>query len=993
MEHDCMTELAHILVVDDDPSIRRVMQFLLSDAGYRVSLATTGEEALAFLELITPDLILLDLMLPGLNGQEVTAQIKADPSKPFIPIILVTGQNDQRSKISSLDAGADDFLSKPVEFPELLARVRGMLRLQRSQRSFQGEQRKTELLLSLIRELGTTLDLDQLLRRFLDRLVEVIGAVRASIILIHHDTPYLYSSMLLDPSPNMPDILQDGVAGWILEHREPVLIEDTRLDDRWVATFPHQRLVRSVAAMPIMRERQILGVLTLVHHTPNYFTTDHLELLESVAAQSAITFENAELFRLTTMQKDMLERRTEELQQINRLSHHLTELMRPEQLLHLVTHLVQQTFNFPIVTVMLRDGHELVVSALAGDVRPDMHLGLRYPINTGVVGWVVTNQMPLNVPDVEQDPRAIQLHVAAGVRSELAVPIYTARRLFGVLHVQSQQVGAFGPDDATLLGTLAGQIGVALENANLFDIEQRRVRQLAQINTLSVALTAQLDSVEDLRITTDAIANIFGIEQCGIVVSEPGRRHARVACRAPKPQRPNQPLRFNLPVQQLATVLDITTPEIISSVAEDTRLALLHGALERANISSLVVAPLMSAGKQIGLMALDITNARYRFDATELTLLETIASLITQVFDNARLYRRVEDERSTLNAVLTSAADPILLIGTHNELLLANRAAKQRFDFESGDELRLEDVIHDPDLLNLLSRPTEESSSHELRLPDGTTFSISIAPVDGADKESLGRVAVLQDITAIKELERNKQERLRDALRRYVSPAIVEQMLEGGGEFGVPSERTVVVLFADLRGYTALTEGIDAKVLVDQVLNRYFNAMTNVLYHYEGTIDKFLGDGVLGVFGTPIAREDDLQRSLMAAVDMQRAFQVLQQQWEKTLGLRIGMGIGMAYGNAVVGNIGSEQRLDYTLVGDVVNTASRLGGLAEPNQILVSYHLIDKLPLDWNAPWPIRMIDKVTLKGKQQPHLIYTIDYPAEAGSESKTSDSVDWLS
>src|SRR5690606_28133704 len=138
---------------------------------------------------------------------------------------------------------------------------------------------------------------------------------------------------------------------------------------------------------------------------------------------------------------------------------------------------------------------------------------------------------------------------------------------------------------------------------------------------------------------------------------------------------------------------------------------------------------------------------------------------------------------------------------------------------------------------------------------------------------------------------------------------------------------------------------------------------------------------------------DDLQRSLMAAVDMQRAFQVLQQQWEKTLGLRIGMGIGMAYGNAVVGNIGSEQRLDYTLVGDVVNTASRLGGLAEPNQILVSYHLIDKLPLDWNAPWPIRMIDKVTLKGKQQPHLIYTIDYPAEAGSESKTSDSVDWLS
>jgi len=247
---------------------------------------------------------------------------------------------------------------------------------------------------------------------------------------------------------------------------------------------------------------------------------------------------------------------------------------------------------------------------------------------------------------------------------------------------------------------------------------------------------------------------------------------------------------------------------------------------------------------------------------------------------------------------------------------------------------------------------------------------------------------VLQDITAIKELEQREQERLRDVLRRYVSPTVVEQVLAGGGEFGAPTECDVVVLFADLRGYTALTEGIAPGVLVEQVLNRYFTAMIDVLYRYAGTIDKFLGDGILGVFGTPIAHADDVQRSLAAAVDLQRAFAELRRSWQADLGLDIGMGVGMGYGSAVVGNIGSTQRLDYTLVGDVVNTASRLGSLARAGQILVSHRLIDALPPDWQMPWPLRAMDRVLLKGKQEPHLIYEIEY-AEVGEPLSQEQAV----
>jgi adenylate cyclase len=210
---------------------------------------------------------------------------------------------------------------------------------------------------------------------------------------------------------------------------------------------------------------------------------------------------------------------------------------------------------------------------------------------------------------------------------------------------------------------------------------------------------------------------------------------------------------------------------------------------------------------------------------------------------------------------------------------------------------------------------------------------------------------------------------------------VAEEVLAGGRDIGAPVERNVVVIVADIRGYTALTEGLEPRVLVEQVLNRYFTAMTEVLYRHGGTIDKFLGDGVIGVFGSPLARDDDLQRSLLAVVDLQRAFADLREHWRRALGRDIGMGIGVDYGRAVVGNIGSEQRLDYTLIGDVVNTATRLNSVAHAGQIIVSPHFVDALPPDWRTPWALRPIDRVQLKGKQEPLLIYEVEYEEVAGA------------
>lgn len=974
-----MLEPAHILVVDDDPSIRRMYQMLLTDTGYRVSAAGSGEEALAYLELVTPDLILMDLMLPGLSGQDVTVRVKSDTRKPFIPIILVTARGDQESKVMGLDAGADDFLVKPVDFTELLARVRGMLRLQRSQRSLRAEQRKTELLLHLTRELGTTLDLDQLLTQFLDRLADAVGAIRASIILVSDAQARLFSSTRNRATVPLDEILRDGIAGWVLRERQPAIIEETRTDTRWVAVTPLQRAVRSVASVPIIREERALGAITLVHHTPGYFTGEHLDLLNSVASQSAIALENAELFRLTQRQKDLLERRAEELARLNQMSRYLAELMSLDQLIRLVAHLIHHTFGYPQVAILLQEPQGLVVRAVAGGHADGALLGAAFALNHGVPGLAIERQDAVVVADAQQDQRFMPLGEEDATRAAVAVPIVTAREVFGALYVASERPDAFGEADVRLLSTLASQLGVALDNARLFDTEQRRVRQLDRVNTLSIAITAQLDPHENLRIAADAVASIFAVQHCGIVLSGDG---PAVAARSARAAAPGEPLRFALPLQQIAAALELHGPQLVPVVSADDRLAEVAPQLAAAGIESLALAPLMFGGRQEGMIIVDATSNSDAFLQGELTLLETVASLIAQVMENARLYREVENERSTLGAVLRGAADPILLIDPHDQLLLANPAAETLGLGATGRPLT--SLVQEPDLLRALWAGRNGQGGHaapstsEVTLDGGPTFSISVAPVHAADDSLLGRVAVLQDISAIKELERREQERLRSVFRRYVSPQVVEEVLAGGGAFGEPTERDVVVLIADLRGYTSLSEGMSPRVLVEEVLNHYFSAMTEVLYRHGGTIDKFLGDGIIGVFGVPIARDDDVQRSLAAAVDLQRAFDELRRGWLRELRLDIGMGVGLGYGRAVVGNVGSAQRIDYTVIGDVVNTASRLSGLARAGQIVISHHLVSALPGEWRAPWPLRPIGPVLLKGKHEPHMVYEIEYTVE---------------
>jgi adenylate cyclase len=212
-----------------------------------------------------------------------------------------------------------------------------------------------------------------------------------------------------------------------------------------------------------------------------------------------------------------------------------------------------------------------------------------------------------------------------------------------------------------------------------------------------------------------------------------------------------------------------------------------------------------------------------------------------------------------------------------------------------------------------------------------------------------------------------KREVEQAAMRLYLSPQLADLITEGGGgvELGGVLQ-PVTVLFADIRNFTQLSEELDAREVV-LLLNEFFTAMTDVILEAGGTLDKYIGDCVMALFGAPLPADDDLQRGMNASMAMQREVDQLNaSRRQRGLG-EIRIGVGLHTGPAVVGNIGSAQRMQYTAIGDTVNVAARLVQLAKPGQVVVSEEVRAA------SPESFELLGEVTLKGRQRKMNIYSM--------------------
>ncbi len=399
--------------------------------------------------------------------------------------------------------------------------------------------------------------------------------------------------------------------------------------------------------------------------------------------------------------------------------------------------------------------------------------------------------------------------------------------------------------------------------------------------------------------------------------------------------------------------------EIINSVETDPRF--VPGS---SMIRSMISAPLKIKERVVGVINFSCEEL-HNFAAEDLKMAETIAFQAALFIDNARFVTRLSESEKEFrqlyeqyHSLYENAVEGIFQLTLEGRFISVNPAVVKMLEYSSPEEIisgltniATQLYVNAEDHAKFNSILTEKSQvigfEAQMLRSDGQHIWISISARIVSDEHDIPLLieGALLDITERKEKEEARKERevaeiksrfIRETFGRYLSDEIVDSILEDPAGLTLGGEkRTVTIMMTDLRGFTSICERLPAEAVVGMI-NIYLEVMTRIIFKYQGTIDEFIGDAILVIFGAPVLRDDDALRAVACALDMQLAMREVNERNLAAGYPEVLMGIGINTGSAVVGNIGSSRRVKYGAVGSSVNLTSRIESYTVGGQILIS---------------------------------------------------------
>ncbi len=424
---------------------------------------------------------------------------------------------------------------------------------------------------------------------------------------------------------------------------------------------------------------------------------------------------------------------------------------------------------------------------------------------------------------------------------------------------------------------------------------------------------------------------------------------------------------LSLEVPLVRAVLAARRPEIVNHLAGDARW---QGA---PPCEHLLLAPVSASEAAEALVILTRPRGAPEFQASDLKGAATLASMAAGALRNARLFEEMFEIKNYTEGVLKSLSNGVIALDRSGVVTKVNPAAARILGLQEAEILDrpLADVLHSDNrwLLDAVStvRETRRADAHperELRLPDRRPVNLNLLlePLCDIDEQPMGVLLVLEDLT--------RERRLRNTMSRFMTDQVVDQLLAGDDSFLGGKEQEVSILFSDIRRFTSLSEHLSPVDAVGQ-LNEYFAGMVDIIFEHHGTLDKFIGDGIMALFGAPFVSSGDADNAVAAAVAMMEHLQTFNRSRAKQGLTPFNIGVGVNTGPVIVGNIGSPKRMDFTVIGDHVNLAARLESANKfyGSKILFSEHTRDAL----RRSHAIRELDKVRVMGRQQPVRIFEV--------------------
>ena len=495
------------LIVDVDAEIRRLLQALLEQHGYSVLTAASGAAALELVKAHPVNVVVLDVTIPGVvDGIALCQEIKADPRLRHIPVIFLTAKDGIADKVFGLEAGADDYMTKPFHPEELVARIRTQLRIRqvtqetlapqagpiqsfpRSRPSHTDRPAVTRVMRDIVKRFLETMQVDRC-AIFLG----AAGDATAHLLLAHdrfRENPWTEGASL--PLDRYPEIRR------VFETQQPLVVPNVTKEPvlSSVRDLLVSHSIHSMLVIPLLTQDQCIGAVSLSSRREiRNFTRGEIELCQTLANQAALAVEQDPLFQEA---RD----RAGKLQTLIHLTKMMTASLNPQEVFDFAVKAAAEFLAVPCVGLWMadEDTHELVVQASHG--LHDFRLMVdRIPHGKGVIGEIMERREPQYFTDVRQESRWFnkQLLEETGIVSFAGIPLITDDRILGVLCVFTHHRRLFGHDERALLGTFASQAAVAIGNARAYQQIHRYASTVAELYEAATQVSGSLDLDETLQ--------------------------------------------------------------------------------------------------------------------------------------------------------------------------------------------------------------------------------------------------------------------------------------------------------------------------------------------------------------------------------------------------------------------------------------------------------------------------------------------------------------
>lgn len=602
---------------------------------------------------------------------------------------------------------------------------------------------------------------------------------------------------------------------------------------------------------------------------------------------------------------------------------------------------------------------------------------IRFKPDRGIAGDVFSSGVAAIIPDAYADPRfnpEFDRKTGFRTRDVLCVPLRNHDgAVVGVTMVLNKREASFDREDQRLLESLGVHIAAALEKARLFEKVERAQREEALLLEVTNALASELDLNRLLEKIVSTACTLLDAERGTLFLHDVA--HGELYSRTLRGGDVEE-IRFPASAGIAGDCLGSNSIVNIPDAYADPRFNPEVDRQTSYRTRCILCVPVVNhRGGRLGV--LQVLNKRGgAFLGQDERRLTAFAAQAAICLENARLFEDISNERNYNEAILKSLSAGVISLDAGGRVQKLNTAARRILQLvdplppgqglEQIGGARNAWVGHSVAHVAETGR-TDIQVDTDFVLPDGSAASVNLTtvPLLGIQDQPLGYLLVIEDIS--------REKRLKNTMSRYMSKAVMERLIDSGEAVLGGTGQDVSVLFSDIRNFTAMSAKLGPRDTV-AMLNEYFTEMVDVVFAHDGILDKYIGDAVMAVFGSPFKTDHDADNAVSVANRMMTKLAELNLRRRERGAEAIHIGVGISSGEVIAGNIGSMKRMEYTVIGDRVNLAPRLESANKfyGTQILLSEFTVAEL----KHPARLRELDRMRVRGRQEPLTIYeALDY------------------